>query len=234
MKTNILSKYSQSPYTLIGLELTNYHTLTVLNNENFIMKQEKNEKIVLIISSYILNDDLIKLQNYSQVDAIYSYIKSDDLNEEFICIYNKKVKEGKYWEICIDLFEVFWFLVGLVVIVIFAYLFPHLGASNGPFHAEYSIKWGTVIIICLLSSLSVSTKNLFDDIPIYRLHLCIQIFNLIIIPCIVFGIALLLAKSPINKLLITGMILMSCMPTSIILNVSILTMNEPTFIERCN
>lgn len=240
MKTNILSKYSQSPYILVGLELTDRPVLTLLNNknsneikqifsdindcENFIIKHKDNEKIVLIISGNTLSDELKKLQNHSQLDAIYTYCKSGDFNDEFICIY-KKVEKGKYSEIFLGLLENLWFLIGLVFVIIFAYLLPDLGASKGPLYTKYTVKIGCVFIIFLLSSLSLPLKHLAADVLNYRLHLCTQSYSLIFIPFIVFGIALLLAKASINEILISGMILMGCMPTANSINVSIFMIN---------
>jgi hypothetical protein len=237
MKTNVLSEYSKLPYILIGLEFTDHHALTLFNSknsneikhifssinhcENFITEQKANVKIVLIISSYFLGDELIKLQSYPQVDTIYSYIKSNDDNEEFICVY-KKVKDREYSEIFIGLLGNLWFLIGLIIVAILAYLFPQVGASDGPLYAKYTVKWGCVFIIFLLSSLSLSIKDLANDLFNYRLHLSVQIYSLIFIPCIVIGIALLLAMTSINQILIIGVIIMSCMPTANSINVSIL------------
>jgi len=236
MNRNILSEYSQSAFTLIGLDLTNDQVLSLLNSQNadklkqifmtiedcesFLMKQNDRENIVLIVSSYVLSDKLKKLQEYSQLDAIYSYRKPDDYNGEFICIYKKSV-EKKYQEIFLALMKHLWFLIGLLIVLIFAYFFPDLGASDGPLHAKYTVKWGCVFFIFLLNSLSISFKDLTNDLFNYRLHLTIQIYSLFIIPFVVFGIALLLVYLSVDKYLIIGLILMGCMPTGTSINVNI-------------
>jgi len=236
MKKNILSEYSQSPYIVIGLESTDNSVLTNFNNKNsneikyifnniddcehFITKHQNNEKMILIISIHISGDESAKLQKNSQLDAIYSYYRFDDSNGEFICIY-KKVEEGKCSKTFRVLFENLWFLLGVVFVIIFAYLFPNLGASNGPFHTQYTIKMGCVFLIFLLSSLSLPLKHLAMDVLNYRLHLCTQFYSLIFVSFFVFGFALILAKASINDVLITGMILMGCMPTANSINVSI-------------
>ena len=241
MATNILSKYSQSPYTLMGLELTDQPVLILSNNgnfnqikqifnnvhdcENFIINQNNDEKIVLIVAGHLLTDELIKFQNYSQIDSIYLYPKSGNPNEEFECIY-KKVQENKYLKIFIVLCDKFWFLLGLAIVVILAYLFPHVGASNGPLYAKYTVKWGCVIIILLFSSLSLTARNLYDELHNIRLLLCIQIFSLVLVPFSIFGVVLLLANSSINTILLHGLIVMACIPTGITINVSILTINN--------
>jgi hypothetical protein len=238
MKKNILSEYSESPYIVIGLESTGNHVLTnfndknaneikyIFNNtddcENFIAKHQNNEKIILIISSHISGDESAKLQKHSQLDAIYSYYHFDDSNGEFICIY-KKVEEGKCSNTFRGLLENLWFLLGVIFAIIFAYLCPNLGASNGPLHTQYTIKMGCVFLIFLLSSLSLPLKNLLMDVLNYRLHLCTQFYSFFFISFFVFGFALILAKASINDVLITGMVLMGCMPTANSINVSIFT-----------
>jgi predicted permease len=235
-KPSILSQYYQSPYILIGLESTDNSIVTLLNNnssnqikqifnnindcESFIKKSQENDKIVLIVSNHLSENESIKLQKYPQIDAIYSYYQHEDLNDEFICIY-KKVEQGKFSKIFHALFENLWFLIGLIIVIIFAYLVPNIGASNGPLYTKYTVKIGCVFLIFLLSSLSLPLKNLAMDILNYRLHLCTQFYNLIFMPFVVFGIALLLDKASINEILITGMILMGCMPTANSINVSI-------------
>ena len=245
MTKDILSEYSEYKFTLIGLDLTNDQVLTLLNTqnadrlkqifmtiddcENFLRRQNKYEPIVLIVSSYILNDQLIKLQRYSQIDSIYSYTKSDDFNGEFICIYKRSI-EDKYKEIIFGFMKHSWFIIGLIVVLIFAYLVPSLGASTGPLYTKYSVKWGFVFIIFLLNSLSFSIKDLAYDLFNYRLHITTQIYSLIFIPWIVFGISLLLTYSSMNKYFIIGLILTGSMPTGVLVNVSI----HITFISMIN
>jgi hypothetical protein len=247
MTMDILSKYSQSPYTLIGLELNDDHELTLVNAknsnpikqiftnindcENFIMKQSKDEKTVLIISGYILSDELTKIQNYSQIDSIYLYPKSDDSNKEISCIY-KKAQERRYLMTFVNLLKEFWILLALAFTSLLAYLFPNVGASDGPLYAEYSIKLGSVILILLLSSLSITTRDLWKEMRNIRLHLCIQFFCLILVPFSIFGVVLLLAKTSMNKILLNGLLLLACTPMGLTVNVSIPIINETIFIEN--
>jgi hypothetical protein len=236
METNFLSKYSQSPYVIIGFDQTTNHTLTLFTNEqslevkqifdtlndceDFIVKQVNDDKLVLIIIDHLTNEHLTTIQNHPQIDVIYSYSKSSDLQGELKCLYTKTTKR-KYWKTITNLLRKFWFILSLLFCLIFAYLFPKLGASDGPLHAEYTIKWGCVIIIFFLNGLSLSTRNLADEIFHFRLHILTQIFSLLFFPITVYGIALLLAKSSINKLLIRGILLMACTSTAISTSVRI-------------
>jgi hypothetical protein len=245
MNKDILTEYSEYKFTLIGLDLTNDQVLSLLNSENadklkqifmtiddcedFLKKQNKHDTIVLIVSSYLLSDQVRKLQEYSQIDAIYTYTKSDDFNGEFICIYKRSI-EDKYKEILFGFLKHLWFIIGLIFVLIFAYLVPSLGASTGPLYTKYSVKWGLVFIIFLLNSLSFSIKDLAYDLFNYRLHIKTQIYSLIFIPWFVFGISLLLTYSSMNKYFIIGLILTGSMPTGILVNVSI----HITFISIIN
>ncbi|CAO3655631.1 unnamed protein product [Mucor hiemalis] len=90
-----------------------------------------------------------------------------------------------------SLFVKYWFLLGLLVAIILAIQFPNVARKGGYIRAEWSIKWGAVVVIFLISGLSLRTKILAETILRIRLHLLIQIINLVIIPFTVFGLVLL-------------------------------------------
>ncbi|CAF1203845.1 unnamed protein product [Adineta steineri] len=222
METNPLLKYCQSPYVIIGLDLNKTNSLSQLNNEesfeikqifdsfddceDFIKNQiNDDDKLILILNDNLLDEQLIKIENYSQINAIYLCSQ-----EEFKCIYRKIKKK-----IFIKLLKNFWFILSLLISLLFAYLFPKLGSSDGPLHTEYTIKWGCVILIFFLSGLSLSTNNLLDQIFEIRLHILIQTFSFLLFPSVIYGISFLLIKLSLNKLLINGIIVMSCTSTAI-------------------
>jgi sodium/bile acid cotransporter 7 len=124
-------------------------------------------------------------------------------------------------KVFLNLFKKFWFILGLLVVLLCAYLYPRLGATGGIIRAEYTVKYGCVIIIFFLSGLSLPTKNLIDQLFRFRLHLLIQVLSLLIVPFTVFAIALLLAKTSLNKVLISGIMVMASTCTSISTNVRI-------------
>ncbi|CAF1211164.1 unnamed protein product [Adineta steineri] len=235
MNLSILSKYSQPPYMIIGLDLLNElsgdENLMVINQifknindiEDFIVKHTNYEKFVIIISGNLSSDQLNHLKSYSQIDSIYLFSKSYDANEQLKCIYTKP--RNRY---CLNtltkLLKKFWFIFGLAIAMIFAVLFPYLGASGGILHTEYSLKWGCVIIIFFLSGLSLQTNEIATEIFHFRLHIFTQVFNLVFIPLVVFVVCLLLIKLSFNKILIGGIIMMACTTTTISSNV-IMTKN---------
>ena len=219
MASNMMSKYSESPYVVIGLDLTNdllnrQNTIvikSIFNNvkdcEDCIVQGSDDEKIVVIIAGHLSSDELNKLRKYSKIDVIYLFSESDNTTEQFKCIYTKS-KNRDYKETFVKILKQFWFLLGLGIAMIFAYIFPHLGASDGILYAKYTLRWGCVAVIFFLSGLSLPTKTLTHELFHFRLHIFVQVFNLILIPFSVYGICLLLAKTSFNKILISGIITM--------------------------
>ncbi|KAI8375577.1 SBF-like CPA transporter family-domain-containing protein [Blakeslea trispora] len=119
------------------------------------------------------------------------------------------------------LFLKYWFLLGLAIAIILAIFFPNVARKGGYIRAEWTIKWGAVIIIFLISGLSLRTKILAQTILRVRLHLLIQIINLVIIPFTVFGLVLLFFKlhMNINSLLLVGVVIAASTPTTVSSNV---------------
>ncbi|KAI9474241.1 MAG: SBF-like CPA transporter family-domain-containing protein [Benjaminiella poitrasii] len=119
------------------------------------------------------------------------------------------------------LFVKYWFLLGLLIAIILAVFFPNVARKGGYLRAEWTIKWGAVIVIFLISGLSLRTKILAETILRIRLHLLIQIINLIIIPFTVFGLVLLFFKLHMNisSLLLVGVVIAASTPTTVSSNV---------------
>ncbi|CAO3599485.1 unnamed protein product [Absidia cylindrospora] len=115
----------------------------------------------------------------------------------------------------------YWFLLGLAVAIILAWQFPDVAKKGGYIRAEWTIKWGAVIIIFLISGLSLRTKILAKTVLRIRLHLLIQVINLMIIPGVVFGLVLLFFKMhmPLNSLLLVGLVIAASTPTTVSSNV---------------
>ncbi|KAI9019273.1 putative sodium bile acid cotransporter [Phycomyces nitens] len=115
----------------------------------------------------------------------------------------------------------YWFILGLGVSIGLAAYFPDVGRKGGYIRAEWSIKWGAVILIFLISGLSLKTQTLAETVLRVRLHFLIQIISLAIIPFFVFGLVLLLFKIqlPINSLLLVGVVIAASTPTTVSSNV---------------
>ncbi|KAI8147847.1 SBF-like CPA transporter family-domain-containing protein [Fennellomyces sp. T-0311] len=121
----------------------------------------------------------------------------------------------------LTLLKKYWFLVGLAFVISIAYACPDVARKGGYIRAEWSIKWGAVIIIFLISGLSLRTRILTQTFMRIRLHLLVQIINLIIIPFFVFGLVLLLFKMhvPMNSLVLMGVVIAASTPTTVSSNV---------------
>lgn len=113
------------------------------------------------------------------------------------------------WDVCkvILLFILSqWLLIGMGVACVLAYYFP--GKDSLPFHgprqtkpirlldvaapggtirAEYSIVYGDVAIIFLISGLQLSPAKLRENVTNWRLHAIVQGMSFIISPLIVLG-----------------------------------------------
>ncbi|KAI9273724.1 putative sodium bile acid cotransporter [Sporodiniella umbellata] len=115
----------------------------------------------------------------------------------------------------------YWFLLGLLIAIILAIQFPNVARKGGYIKAEWTIKWGAVIIIFLISGLSLRTKTLAKTVLRIRLHLLIQIINLVFIPFFVFGLVILFFKLRMNisSLLLIGLVIAASTPTTVSSNV---------------
>ncbi|KNE67399.1 hypothetical protein AMAG_11865 [Allomyces macrogynus ATCC 38327] len=112
-----------------------------------------------------------------------------------------------------------WFLVGVVVVIVLAYLFPQVGKSHGYIRSEYTVKYGAVMIIFFISGLGLKSQVLVKGLLSWRQHLIIQLVSFGAIPAICFGLSRLMALTPMDDALVAGFVVCSTMPTTISSNV---------------
>ncbi|KAI7883638.1 hypothetical protein K492DRAFT_159234 [Lichtheimia hyalospora FSU 10163] len=119
------------------------------------------------------------------------------------------------------LLKKYWFLVGLAIVISLAVAFPDVARYGGYLHAEWTIKWGAVIIIFFISGLSLRTQTLAETVLRIRLHLLVQMISLVIIPFFVFGFVLFLFKVNVHmdSLLLIGLVIAASTPTTVSSNV---------------
>ncbi|CAG2238048.1 P7 [Mytilus edulis] len=77
-----------------------------------------------------------------------------------------------------------YFLTGIVFVILFAHLFPHIGAKGGLLKPEITVKYVAVFIIFFNSGISIKTEDLTKAVLQIRIHLFIQCFTFIVFPCI--------------------------------------------------
>lgn len=152
-------------------------------------------------------------QTATQTD---NHIEESEQNEA-----PKPSKAARFKKFAKTFFKQYWFLMGLAIVIVLAWRFPGVAKKDGVIHSEWSIKWGAVIVIFLISGLSLRTHILAQTIMRVRLHFMIQVISLVIIPFTVYGVALFFAavKLPINHMLLLGLVIAGCTPTTVSSNV---------------
>ena len=158
--------------------------------------------------SSIQSETVISLQG--QHDSIIATTTAVTTNED-----NKKQEQSitatqqheqnepkKLWKRIFDRFfhylKQYWFLVGLGTVIGLAWAFPQVGKTDGVIEAQYTVKWGAVIVIFLLSGLGLEVKVMLHTILRWRLHLVVQVINFIFMPFFAFGIVHFLIKVGAN------------------------------------
>ncbi|PNH11236.1 Sodium/bile acid cotransporter 7 [Tetrabaena socialis] len=118
-----------------------------------------------------------------------------------------------------DLICEHWFILGLGFAIGFAAAVPDFGRNGGWVAAQWSIKYGAVIVIFFLSGCSLKTKALVTAAARVHFHLFIQFICLVLTPAIGYGIARALMESGIDRNLVNGLVVAMAMPTTISTNV---------------
>ncbi|KAK2794902.1 hypothetical protein FQN50_009826 [Emmonsiellopsis sp. PD_5] len=116
-----------------------------------------------------------------------------------------------------------WLLFCFGLVCLLAYFFPEVAKHGGIIKAEYSILYGAVAVIFLISGLSIPRDKLVTHMLNYRLHLQVQGISFLLIPALICAIVRLIdATDPngkIDKAVLAGYILLACLPTTIASNV---------------
>ncbi|KAF6843318.1 sodium/bile acid cotransporter [Colletotrichum musicola] len=118
-----------------------------------------------------------------------------------------------------------WLVIGFALSCVFAYFFPNVAARGGPIRSEYSIIYGGIAIIFLVSGLQLSHTKLKQNVTNWRLHIIVQGISFIIIPVILLIIIHIiiaaggLRNGVLETPIIVGMVVASCLPTTIASNV---------------
>lgn len=73
-------------------------------------------------------------------------------------------------------------LFGILLCIFLAAVYPKLGSKEGPLKTEYSVKYGAICLIFLISGLSLKTDTIFYTFQQYELHLFVQVFTFFFVP----------------------------------------------------
>lgn len=106
-----------------------------------------------------------------------------------------------------------WFLVGLVLSVIAAWVFPHGGAAGGFLPVEWMTRAG-VVTIFFLQGLTLASEQVWKGLVRWRLHLMIQTYIFLITPLLAIGFAAIASRYLTADLAI-GFVFLGALPTTI-------------------
>ncbi|KAI0191163.1 putative sodium bile acid cotransporter [Xylaria flabelliformis] len=124
-----------------------------------------------------------------------------------------------------------WLVIGFGIAAALGYAFPHVAARGGIIKSEYSILYGAIGLIFLINGAQLSPEKLREHAFNWRLHIVVQGINLILIPVIqLILIRIIIAaggvtSGNIDASILVGMVIVSCIPTTIASNV-IMTRNS--------
>lgn len=116
-----------------------------------------------------------------------------------------------------------WLLIGIGVACVLAYFFPGVAKHGGVIRSEYSVLYGVIAIIFLISGLSIERRKLFLQFLNWRLHLAVQVVSFLFIPALMLAVvhAILAGDKHghIDRAVLAGYIFTACIPTTIASNV---------------
>jgi sodium/bile acid cotransporter 7 len=116
-----------------------------------------------------------------------------------------------------------WLLIGIGIVCLLAYLFPNVAKHGGVIRSEYSILYGAVAIIFLVSGLSIPRQKLVSHALNWRLHILVQVISFLLFPALIVAVVhATIVGDPnghIDRAVLAGYILTACIPTTIASNV---------------
>ncbi|KAF7717606.1 Uncharacterized protein PECH_007616 [Penicillium ucsense] len=117
-----------------------------------------------------------------------------------------------------------WLLIGMGIACLLAYLFPNVAKTDGGIiRSEYTVLYGVIALIFLISGLSIPRQKLVKQFLNWRLHLLVQIISFLFIPALVLAVVhIILVADPAghtDRAVLAGYILTACIPTTIASNV---------------
>lgn len=145
----------------------------------------------------------------------------------------KASKPYKWAKWVLDFLLAQWFFVLLGVFVALAHSYPEFAKQGGTIRAEYSIGYGAVAVIFLISGLSMATKDLLANIAHWRGHFTVLTSSFLITSAIIYGIATGIKSSKdgaIDNWLLVGLIVTHACPTTVSSNVVMTKQADGNFI----
>lgn len=105
-----------------------------------------------------------------------------------------------------------WLLVAILCCIFLAAISPNFGSKEGPLKTEYSVKYGAISLMFLISGFSLKPDSISLTFRRYELHLFIQIFTFAFVPLYTQCFIKFLGFLGINSWVLKGLITVACMP----------------------
>jgi sodium/bile acid cotransporter 7 len=113
-----------------------------------------------------------------------------------------------------------WLLLSMGLVIALAYRFPSVGKSGGYIASQWTVTYGAVSLIFLVSGLSLSFDQLVKHTRNVRLHLIVQVMSFLVTSSIFFGVACAARTNQhIDVSTLVGLIATGALPTTISSNV---------------
>lgn len=115
-----------------------------------------------------------------------------------------------------------WFFIFLAAFIALAHSYPEFAKLGGTIRAQYSIGYGAVAVIFLISGLTMSSRNLWKNALHWRAHFTVLSLSFLITSLIIYGIALGIRRANnhnIDEWMLVGMIVTFACPTTVSSNV---------------
>ncbi|WP_407314886.1 bile acid:sodium symporter family protein [Pseudomonas sp. nanlin1] len=106
-----------------------------------------------------------------------------------------------------------WFLIGMCLAVVLAYLFPRFGASGGAMHASTVTNVG-VFVVFFLHGMNLSSEQIRNGLKNWKLHLMVQCTTFVLFPLIWLGCDRLFGTQ-VPALLMLGFLYLCALPSTI-------------------
>ncbi|KAH7065124.1 putative sodium bile acid cotransporter [Macrophomina phaseolina] len=114
-------------------------------------------------------------------------------------------------------------IIGIGVVCALGYCFPHIAAHGGTIRSEYSILYGAVAVIFLISGLSIAGAKLVVHAGNWRLHMLVQGSSFVLCPLTMWGFVAAIdagdTGGKVDRVVLVGYLLTACIPTTIASNV---------------
>lgn len=115
-----------------------------------------------------------------------------------------------------------WFFILLGVFIALSHSYPEFAKLGGTIRAEYSIGYGAVAVIFLVSGLSMSSKQLAVNFLNWRAHFTVLTTSFLITTSIIYGLVCGIRSAHDHKIdewLLAGLIVTHSCPTTVSSNV---------------